>query len=505
MDNFTTTTILYDDREEPGVDDYDDTTDNTTDDILHWNDTKLMIVAFTPRITSAISIICSCILAKRTYMNRRKNIYHRLNLAMSIHLIIYGIWKIYGNFASPPPIFVVETTSLSTSTSESRSTSTSTSTSAANIGHVWGAGMGTTVTCSLQGFFAQLGYSISFYYVILSVYSFVAVKCNFHMQKYMWIEKWLHFAAHVFPVGSSMYLLSIQAFNDTGSGTCWIASIPFGCGGTDILVGGSTASIECVRGPQNIERIIWLFAGIPTFFVLLFPTMMMLVLYIEVRRKQHSIKLQASSVAKQASLYLAALYWCYLFTVINTGVLRIANKQTFGLQFLSGLTLNLQGVWFLLIYNHFHMKKKHKPKNATDRTRDDAYNNFDQSRNTTKEGNPDATASGTKSGREEQNHQRRSDESIVTTVDDIDSSGERDTRDGSGLAVGGGEAGGCGNIRRDTATTETDNTSFAFNIFDGTNASSSGAFAEYIFEGDSEDEREDQKQSKMWDTIQNHV
>ena len=44
---------------------------------------------------------------------------------------------------------------------------------------------------------------------------------------------------------------------------------------------------------------------------------------------------------------------------------------------------------------------------------------------------------------------------------------------------------------------------YSFNIFDGTNAS--GAFAEFIHEGDSEDERLEQEETERWASIQNHI
>ena len=43
----------------------------------------------------------------------------------------------------------------------------------------------------------------------------------------------------------------------------------------------------------------------------------------------------------------------------------------------------------------------------------------------------------------------------------------------------------------------------SFNIFDGTNAT--GDFADYIFEGDSEDARLDQAETLHWNDIQDHV
>ena len=552
------------------VNDDGDTT-TTTSSSSNWNKTQLLVVIMTPRITSLVSVVCACILAKRTYINRKKNIYHRLNLAMSLHIILLGCCNIYGPLASPGPIPTTTTTtsttdSLSTSSSTTSTTTTSSFSSFSEYsnGYWWGTGYGTTTTCSVSGFFSQIGYSVSFYYVILSVYSFIAVRQNFQMEQYNYIEKYLHIAVHIFPVTSAIYLLSIQAFNDTGSGsTCWISSIPFGCGSNDIIVGGNggnggggnnSSSINddddfistpsnnndmiCTRGPQNIERISWLFAGLPSFFVLLFPTFMMLALYIEVKRKQQTIQLQATTVAKQAGLYLAALYLCYVFVFINKGFSIVANRQIFILQVLSGFNFNLQGVWFFCIYNYFHMKKttkknkqqqQRKPGENTniDATNDDTTTKVVVERITTSMQPTTITSIGaitttTTSSTVVDKKYRNNNESIVTT-DDLDST----SNDGPvGFRDGGGGTTTVGDVGRDTTGTMsssssnnknnnatikqsidnngTDNrSSYTFNIFDGTNASST--FAEFVFEGDSDDEDEDQRQSNMWNTIQSHV
>merc|ERR1712238_304956 len=44
---------------------------------------------------------------------------------------------------------------------------------------------------------------------------------------------------------------------------------------------------------------------------------------------------------------------------------------------------------------------------------------------------------------------------------------------------------------------------YSFNIFDGTNASSE--YAEFIYAGDSDDERVDREQTNHWDTCQDHL
>ena len=45
---------------------------------------------------------------------------------------------------------------------------------------------------------------------------------------------------------------------------------------------------------------------------------------------------------------------------------------------------------------------------------------------------------------------------------------------------------------------------YSFNIFDGTGAAS-GAFAEFIHDGDSDDENEDNAQTDHWAAVQDHI
>lgn len=54
-----------------------------------------------------------------------------------------------------------------------------------------------------------------------------------------------------------------------------------------------------------------------------------------------------------------------------------------------------------------------------------------------------------------------------------------------------------------TSTSKKSERKYSFNIFDGTNAT--GAYANYIYDGDSDDERNDNQQTDHWDSVQNHI
>jgi hypothetical protein len=202
---------------------------------------------------------------------------------------------------------------------------------------------GTTTTCSAQGFLNQLGYVVPSYYCALSLYSFVAIRNNFDLGKYIWIERWIHIGVYVYPVASGIYLLIIEAFNYSGH-TCWVASVPLGC--------GNDSGVVCTRGPQNLGDILWLFLGAPAFVGLLVPTFMMVYIYVEVRRKPFKYWIKARTVAKQTKWYLLALYWTYFFGWINGGVLFAKGKAYFSLTLMAICVEIMIGFWIMLVYDH---------------------------------------------------------------------------------------------------------------------------------------------------------
>jgi hypothetical protein len=390
------------------------------------------------RLASSISCACAIYMAVKAYQSRER-MYHRLILGISLHLISYSAWFMYGTAAVPS-----EYSDL-----------------------IWGA-RGTIQTCSAQGFFLQVAMAIPFYYASLSVYSFQAVRYNFDIAKYQWIEKWIHLGVHFFPVGSAIYLLYLEAFNPTGHYQCWIASVPFGCGeGND--------GMECERGPQNIEQIAWIFAALPTFLYLLVPVGVMVSLYLLVRKRQRSTAnindrsmdhypWKSKLVAQQAALYLLGLFWTYIFGMINNGVQWIGDTTVFAISLISVINVNLMGVWILLIYRYFRVIIPRKSMRRT-------------------------SSSGSSSAAGRNNNPIRARRTILRST-----------------ATSGNESGRAG--EEDDAEKEDVHTiigaeAASFNIFDGTNAT--GAFSQYIFDADSEDEAEDQQETTQWDEVQEHV
>merc|ERR1719247_842880 len=111
-----------------------------------------------------------CVAWKR----RKTNVFHRLMLALSVHMLMWSAWQIVGTAAVP-----------------------------VGTPDTHGA-FGNTATCTAQGFFNQFsGICIPFYYAFLSVYSWaVMVHANFNPTRYSWIEPYIHALVHVFPLVS---------------------------------------------------------------------------------------------------------------------------------------------------------------------------------------------------------------------------------------------------------------------------------------------------------------
>ena len=351
---------------------------------------QLRLLVTCNRVAASISLISSLIIMKLAFRERHR-VFHRLMLATSVHSTLYALWHIVGPAAIP-----------------------------ADTPNTWGA-RGTTASCDAQGFGLQLSFCAPFYYAALSVYSFVAVCNNFQVSKYAWVEKYIHIGVHIFPLGSAIYLLMIEAYNSNGNGaSCWIASIPIDC--------GEGSEIKCERGPQNIAKISFIFATFPGLCSVLVPLGAMIGLYVEVRRNQDRIRLAASSVAKQASLYLGALFCSSIFSFINNSLRWVQNRYFFPTTLLSTTMLTLFFFWVLLMYLCFRVKI-----------------------------GPDQIANPSESPKPDDDERQRNNAQELQT----------------------------------------------FNIFDGTNAT--GTLAEFVFDGDSEDEAADREETERWQEIQDHV
>ena len=402
----------------------DDNNNRTGCNRFDFSERQFKVLTLAPRVAAVISLGCAVYMAKLAWQSRTR-LYHRIIFCLSMHLILFSLLNMYGSSAMP-----------------------------SDTPDVWGA-RGTVQTCALQGFGLQVSIAIPHYYVCLSIYSFMAVRHNFDVSKYLWVEKWIHIGVHVFPFGSAIYLLLVNGFNPSLA-VCWIESIPFGCGkGTEV---------PCERGPQNIFVVALICAFLPVALSLLIPTCVMGALYLETRRRQSAIHLEASSVAKQACLYLLALYWSYIFSLINGFIWWYMDKPKFVPTILASVTLNLLGVWILAIYLYFRVvpsrQRSSRQRSASASSQHLSVQHL-QSPNATK------------------------------TVRNTTPRQEGKTIEPTLILEEQSPSSSCEQLRS------------SFNIFDGTNAT--GDFAEFVYQGDSDDEKEEIRESMRWQTIQEYI
>ena len=391
---------------------------------------------------------------------------------MSFHLFIGSIFLIYGEAAIPD--------------------------STAN---------GTITTCTIQGFFLYTSFTTSMlYYCSFSFYSLVGVMNNFNKSKISWIEKYIHIGVHIYPICSSIYLLTLEAFNNIGLGYCLTGSDPYQC-----QVPDSTTS--CARGPSNTTEYLRmnLFWLIPYLFELFVPTLIMTILYFLVYKKNQQqqqqqqqqllqpqqqqqqecqdqdqpIYIESKDIAIQSFLYLFVIYWTIIPFIIQQLLFFIMNgsdpNSLYHFALFCNINFSLFGLWALFTYVYFSIDIWNNNDNNDNRilifTSSEIGTTTRTTATTTRIESPQTEHDDRRSpspppSSQQQQHQHQEGE---------EEEEEEATR-----------------MRRRSRSRK-----FSFNIFDGTNAS--GDFAAFIHAGDSDDDNVDNEQTNHWDTIQDHI
>jgi len=415
-----------------------------------------------PRITGSITVICSLCMATMAW-KRRKFVFHRLVFGMAIHQIIYGMAHIVGVAAIPKDV-------------------------GGYVGNI-----GTWGTCTAQGFFHYFSVRAAMlYYACFSVYSYVGVMCCFDRHKYSWCEKWIHTFVHLYPTIMGVYYLFTEGYNP-GHGFCVTASYPYSC--------ELSEEVTCIRGPDRygeVQKLMHLLLPLIAFIVL--PTALMGVLYYKVRgfeanpERGKVFVIQSRSIAIQSSVYLSTLYLCQ-FPFFISGGLRyyseIAPGKLFPYVLVSQINLSLFGLWSMLAYRYFsvdpYSERSGKPKEkGTDRRRTRNPTEDVSSMPDTND-KPETTTLQTDVTEFIFNTGERSSSSLDAISVATDKTDKRKSGEESPIPVEPPKA----------------QHRYSFNIFDGTNAS--GAFAEFIHEGDSEDERLEKEETERWAQIQSHI
>ena len=248
------------------------------------------------------------ILRRKHYRTR---MYHRIVLGCAVNIIVDAAFTLWGPAAVP------------------RGTP-----------HI-PAARGTIGTCSITGF----GHYASFFIVPLyfnaqALLAFASIRYKFQERTYQWMEKYIHIGVYLYPLGSGIYLLSLEAFNPIVM-SCGFSSYPMDC---------SEDGIECIRGPENIAKLQWIFLSIPALMIVLIPTFLMISLVVWIRHQIPRGRAIGKSVTRKIALYLAALYWTYFFRCIDAVIIFGKGEVLFASTLAANTNEALIGLWYLLVY-----------------------------------------------------------------------------------------------------------------------------------------------------------
>lgn len=310
------------------------------------------ILNWTGRVAAFISFLGGLYICYWTW-KRRDHVYHRLMFAMSIYILLWSPWMMYGIAALP-----------------------------VGTPDVFGA-YGTIATCTAQGIFNQLSTAIPAYYVALSGFSWVVVVYgHFDAALYGWAEKHIHFWVNLWAISSSSWLASIEAFNPSeGFPGCWIGAVPMGC--------GEESGVPCDRGPNNISDVLALMTGLPVVVLMVVPTVIMIALACflyfrerkEAREEEEEMETEVEDgagadddnddddddsdllpqgeitvgeVTKQSIVYLGALYWIYVPGLMMSWYGQFfGDEKKFGLSVFGTAIVMSKGLWYALVYHYF--------------------------------------------------------------------------------------------------------------------------------------------------------
>lgn len=327
---------------------------------------------------------------------------------------------------------------------------------------------------------------VPFYYVFLSLYSWVVVlHGNFEPANYVWIEKYIHIGVHIYPIASAIYLLTIKSFNSNGL-HCWIASIPSGC--------GEESGIECTRGPQNPHLVLWAFGGIPAIFFLLFPTLVMITLtscvYLREQKKDgENLTMPVSMVAKQSAIYLGSLYWVYLPLFVYNERNYFHDDKSYGACLWVNLITNSMGIWFAIVYWYFSTEENYNDSGSDDDVHTKEDSNIAPTDVVDDEKDKDLDTTDNFSSPDAIDEEKSMAFGTLTTK----KSNRWSSTNATTLMAGSQTTMASNRTSKRASRTSK---RFSFNIFDGT--ASSGMFAAFVFEGDSDDEEKDAAESRKW-------
>ena len=291
------------------------------------NDLQQQLLASLGVVSGTVSLIGSVILIRMALMaQRRKATYNRLLIGLSFMDIVHAVsWGLQ-------PILIPK--------SDDR---------------VWS--LGNKQTCTVAGFFVQLGSSVFLYNGALTMYFLVTIVFGVSEKKAtQYAEPWLHGVPIGYPLITAIVGACIGLYSSLQLGSlCWIGEYPQGCEDDE--------ETECIS-----TILAWIYTGVPAMGTLIFLVVANIVIYLKVRKtmgrtRRFSMSSTNSAtrhradkqVAVQSTLYVMAcimtLVWSVMLrTLESMGVHRENESDVILLLFLGQFFYPLQGFWNFLIY-----------------------------------------------------------------------------------------------------------------------------------------------------------
>lgn len=157
---------------------------------MPFSTAQLRSLALLPKITGSISILFSSLIVSnviRNQQNHRRRTYHRIMCGISLADISASFWLALSTWPIP------------------RSSNA-----------LWA--VGTDTTCTLQGFFTQLGICSSFYNASLSIYYVLVIVWNWNDSQLRKVEWMLHLVPILFAVTTATAGVLLDIY---GNATLW--------------------------------------------------------------------------------------------------------------------------------------------------------------------------------------------------------------------------------------------------------------------------------------------
>lgn len=157
---------------------------------MAWTRSQQIVVALLPKFSSVLSlfgsiwIMIEVITDQNPTRRKRNHPYHRLLFAMSVYDVLESIW----NFGSSWPI--PEGTE--------------------NV--IWA--VGTTASCTAQGYFLTLSVAVPIYNAMLSLYYVLVINFRFS-DAYLrrWVEPTMHIVAFTWAFGTATWAATTKLIN----------------------------------------------------------------------------------------------------------------------------------------------------------------------------------------------------------------------------------------------------------------------------------------------------